>query len=195
MIRFQYLYIPAQDTGLMRSSIHPERLSRIDSLRQPSRQKESLTAQFLLEKMMREEGIDPLSVHYAYNPNGKPLWDLPGIHFSLSHSGEYAAAVLSSTQVGTDIQIHRSVSPGVIRRICTQKETEWLEADPAHRFTDLFACKEAWIKCMGTGLSNMKDLEVIFADNETICSAQNVKLFIPEKPAGYSAAVCTLKNR
>jgi 4'-phosphopantetheinyl transferase len=179
----------------MRSSIHPERLARIDSLHRPSRQKESLAAQFLLEKMMLEEGIDPRSVHYAYNENGKPLWDLPGIHFSLSHSGDYAAAVLSSTQVGTDIQIHRSVSPGVVRRVCTQKETDWLNASPEHRFSDLFACKEAWIKCMGFGLACMKKTEVIFAGNETFFIDENVNLFIPEKPSGYSAAVCALKNR
>lgn len=105
--------------------------------------------------------------------DGKPfIPDLPDIHFSLSHSGEYIACAFSDREVGLDLQEHSRVQTSTVRiakRFFSSAEYEAIlaletginadnpegPAAPAGRsplFYRLWSIKEAYLKYLGCGL-------------------------------------------
>ncbi len=89
-------------------------------------------------------------------PNGKPCFGaFPDHHFNLSHSGGWAVCALSHRPVGIDLQKVRSDSPAA--RKFTPREQEWLQGQPVDAFTALWVKKEAYLKCIGAGLTRRLD--------------------------------------
>lgn len=120
---------------------------------------------------------------------GKPYLKMP-LFFNLSHSGEYVACVLSDKEVGMDIQEKKAKAPDLNRRLLNEKETA--PKNP-QEFFRLWAVKEAYVKCKGTGL--LKDFRELYADFEESCvrdvlTGEEKELFLPKCPLGYAAAVC-----
>ena len=92
---------------------------------------------------------------YHVGEHGKP--ELPkkyGLHFNLSHSGEYAVCAISDHNIGTDIQIHQGERESLAKRFFHPEELEVLNkaADPVRCFYDLWCLKESYIKYTGRGL-------------------------------------------
>ena len=92
-------------------------------------------------------------------PDGKPAFrDLPGLHFSLSHSGSLIACAFSGREIGLDLQetTDRADPLRIARRFYTPAEYDLLRALPEARRPDLFyrlwAVKEAYLKYIGCGL-------------------------------------------
>lgn len=80
--------------------------------------------------------------------HGKPyLKDRKDMFFNLSHSGDYVLCAVSDREVGADIQKrHDRDVTGILRKILNSRE----QTDD---FFLLFSAKEAFVKCMGDGLS------------------------------------------
>ena len=119
----------------------------------------SLGAALLLDEMLQAYGLRELEQQYIIGEHGKPsLASHPELHFSLSHSGHYVACALGSSELGVDIQHQVKVNEGVVRRVCSEAEIEWLDAqDEAGRavgFLRLWSLKESWFKAVGTGLTD-----------------------------------------
>ena len=119
----------------------------------------SLGAALLLDEMLQAYGLRELEQQYIIGEHGKPsLACHPELHFSLSHSGHYVACALGSSELGVDIQHQVKVNEGVVRRVCSESEIEWLDAqDEAGRavgFLRLWSLKESWFKAVGTGLTD-----------------------------------------
>ena len=119
----------------------------------------SLGAALLLDEMLQAYGLRELEQQYIIGEHGKPLLaSHPELHFSLSHSGHYVACALGSSELGVDIQHQVKVNEGVVRRVCSEAEIEWLDAqDEAGRavgFLRLWSLKESWFKAVGTGLTD-----------------------------------------
>ncbi len=86
---------------------------------------------------------------------GKPhLEGLPGVTFSLSHSGHYAACALGQTPVGVDVQMTGSVREAVVRRQFSAQEARAIAAspDPERMFARIWTGREAYLKKLGCGL-------------------------------------------
>lgn len=99
-------------------------------------------------------GLSPLP-EIARQEGGKPFFPgLAGRHFNLSHSGTLALCALDSAPVGVDIQMVRQWRPALPRRVCSDGELAWLEAQPDFwsAFTQLWCLKEARVKQSGQGL-------------------------------------------
>ena len=81
-------------------------------------------------------------------PDGKP------VHYNLSHSGEYAACVISDSPAGVDIEKERTIRPGIMRFL-TDEEKVAVERDPNpySRFFDFWVLKESYMKAVGTGFA------------------------------------------
>jgi 4'-phosphopantetheinyl transferase len=93
-------------------------------------------------------------------PHGKPfLPDVPDFHYSLSHSGRWAAIAWGNTPVGLDIETiaPRPHAEAIVRRRCTPAELSYLldapEPERLQRFYRLWTAKEAYVKYLGTGLT------------------------------------------
>ena len=111
----------------------------------------------LLESL---DGKPPVSLAYVYGKEGKPYFrDLP-FYFNLSHSGGYVLCVISSEEIGADIQQHcgKNVEK-LARRFFSEREAAALEQAGEERekreglFYRLWARKEAYGKLTGKGIA------------------------------------------
>ena len=112
-------------------------------------------ARLLLARATNEQwGFSPLPA-LERGPHGKPFFPgLDGFEFNLTHSGSLALCALSREPVGVDIQLVKSWRPGLPRRVCSDRELDWVEqgTDRWERFSQLWALKECLTKQQGTGL-------------------------------------------
>ncbi len=105
-------------------------------------------------------GVEPRAVGLALAANGKPFVSgSGGFCFNISHSGTWVAAAVSRQPVGIDIEdIEREGNwRGIAKRYFAEAETGFIErlAEPERRraFIRHWVCKEAALKCAGTGIS------------------------------------------
>ena len=91
----------------------------------------------------------------ALGPQGKPFFPShPALHFNLSHSGPYAFCALSDVPVGVDVERLRPRRAALAKRALSEEESAWY-VSRGRRWEDfytLWTCKEARVKCLGTGL-------------------------------------------
>jgi 4'-phosphopantetheinyl transferase len=105
-------------------------------------------------------GIPPGEVALTRTPFGKPQLaaSTPRVHFNVSHSGDLVVAAFAAEAVGVDIErIRASLDLDAMADVCfSGPERAVIFGRPdgqAERFFRFWACKEAWIKADGRGLS------------------------------------------
>ncbi len=136
-----------------------ERQEKIVRYGKPEDRRRSLGAGLLLEYGLRSLGCSLLSlmpgtetVHLVRGAHGKPeLSGGTGVHFNLSHAGDYAAAVFDEGAVGIDVERARRVNVNVMRRQFTAAENAYLRSEP-DAFLWLWTRKESYCKAVGEGL-------------------------------------------
>ena len=89
-------------------------------------------------------------------PGGKPE---SKIHFNLSHSGGYIAAVVADCPVGIDVETKSDPDGRVAKRFFSGEEQQAILAaeDPQLAFRRIWTRKEAYVKCTGTGIEGAID--------------------------------------
>jgi 4'-phosphopantetheinyl transferase len=105
-------------------------------------------------------GIRPNQVKFSYGRYGKPQLATGEIYFNVSHSEELALyAIALHRQVGIDIEFQRPMPDAekLAQRFFSASEFAELSALPAAEkqvaFFRYWTCKEAYLKALGTGLS------------------------------------------
>lgn len=87
-----------------------------------------------------------------FGRNGKP-YIKGGVYFNLSHSEEYVALAVCSSEVGVDIELVRPYSAAVAKKCYTAEEREWLTKSDDRAFYKLWTGKESIMKATGMGFS------------------------------------------
>lgn len=159
----------------------------------------SAAASLLLQKGLKKYGIDEKTARYEFNRYGKPfLTDYPDLHFSLSHSGEYAAAALGYGELGCDIQQIGILNTRLLRRFFSESEAEYVLScnNPDHEFFRLWAIKESFLKAIGTGLyTPLTSFEVLSPQDDAHIIHSGDTYCIAEKAyPGLKCAVCFKKQ-
>lgn len=147
-------------------------------------QKRSLAAGLLLEQILNERGYSGDMV--AAEESGKLY--LPGVDdffFSLSHSGEYAACVVSDVPVGVDIQQKRETRANIARRFFQCEEAEHIEKQPKEKQTDMFfrywTGKESYLKLKGEGiLGGLNSFFVDLEEKRIVDNYNNQEIYLKE---------------
>ncbi len=107
-----------------------------------------LTRCLLRRELARRLGGTPEGIRFRYSEKGKPECD--GIHFNLSHSGDYLAIAFDSAPVGIDIERVRPRPrlEALARRImCPQQLAAFRERGcPLEEFHACWCATEAWVK-------------------------------------------------
>lgn len=110
-------------------------------------------------------GCQPHAVHWHTGPHGKP--HLPaeaGLHFNLSHSGDWAVLGLSPhAPIGVDLECHQGQDQidtlGLSATHFTATEQARLSQVPqarqARHFLQTWCRKEACLKALGSGLTSL----------------------------------------
>lgn len=120
-------------------------LARIDG-RNESALASGLAARALLRELLSEQP-ETAAGELFYSENGKPLH--PYAFVSLSHSGKYAAAAVSDSPVGVDIEDFREITPRKSYKLFCEEENRFvnaLEEQRSARFLFCWTRKEAFIK-------------------------------------------------
>lgn len=139
---------------------------------------------------------------FTTGDKGKPAYDgFKGIHFNITHSGEWVAVALSSGCVGVDVEKMRKIPEGVARRFFSEAENQWLdsaqtEAERKDIFFTLWTLKESFLKAIGKGLTkSLNTFTIRRAGNrqfelELDEETRGFKLCAFEFRDGYKLAAC-----
>ena len=163
MLRIIYANIdsvPDRADGLPLSSY---RLDKLASCRSVQRCRQGIGAELLLIHALRSASEDlhlPLPV--AVNPDGKPYLLGSDLHFSLSHSGSFAACALSDHPVGLDLEKRGRMRESLLRRSFSPEEQTLIRSsqDSDLLFTRIWTGKESFVKATGQGiLSPLREIQ------------------------------------
>ena len=159
--------------------LSPSRKAHIDRLRQQEDKLRSLTAELLVQKLLKEHcGVTDAVLHR--NPNGQPYLTGCDLHVSISHSNQMVACALSIDPIGIDIEKIRPMSLKIFRHLCVEEEKEYLFSgsnlsetddcqDPAvlRRLFEIWTAKEAYFKKCGTGITDLKSVNILPLPRQT----------------------------
>lgn len=135
------------------------RREKLTGLKLPADQARSAGAGLLLRHALRDSaGIALERARVAEGPHGKPyLAGHPAVHFSLSHSGRWAACAVDARPVGVDLEEVGPARLPVARRSFAAEDYQYLQGLPERErdllFAALWTAKESVLKWAGDGLS------------------------------------------
>jgi len=142
----------------------PQRYEKAMTYRFLADRKRCVRAYMLLwEGLAREYGVVCPPV-FDFGSHGKPvLRDDPGLHFSLSHSGNAVLCALDCHPVGADIEmIRRKNLEHLLSVFSDPEQASIARADsPETCFTRLWTRKESYLKLTGEGLTGTRALREI----------------------------------
>ena len=176
-----------------------QRKAKVDGYRFKKDKALSLAAGLLLKRALQEAGLDG-DGELGYGQYGKPYpKGAEDVHFSLSHSGEWAVCALSDNPVGCDIEAMRNADMRIAKRFFAPEEYEYLNSirDDGRRteaFFRLWTLKESYIKCTGEGISRPLDSFCIgFEDHRPFLKQGGGETFFyePMQLPGYAFSCCT----
>ena len=143
----------------MLMSVSPERQQKARRYKFPKGKALSLGAALALDKLLQRRGLRECDQRYLEGRHGKPsLADHPEIHFSISHSSHFVACAMADCEIGIDIQHLVKVNEPLMRRVLSDEELEMVMAQQGEErqmlFARLWALKEAYLKAVGTGITD-----------------------------------------
>lgn len=171
-----------------------ERIEKIKKCRKEEDKLRGITAGLLLEYGLRERGLAQKKLHFITEKNGKPkILENPDLHFNLTHSGEYAAAVFADTEVGIDIEHFRENDGKTPERCFSKEEQRFLLAHKdASSFTRIWTRKESYVKATGHGL-RMSFASFSTVEEQVRQKQQSECYYLQscDRIPGYWLSVCT----
>ncbi len=154
--------------------IKEEELNKLELTKEQeikSRKKESYVAYYLLNEMLKEYNLSLKDLTYKED---KPL--LPNIYVSISHKDNYIACVISSNEVGIDIERVKPVPKEISNQFFTPEEQEYIENSNLNlnSFFELYTIKECLSKIDGRGLKAFPEINII-KDNKVYLPEYKIK--------------------
>lgn len=137
----------------------------------PSRNQQWLSSRVLLQEVLKNK-TEAKRLKVLKQPNGRPFIDGLGYNFSMSHSTEYAAVLVSKTgSVGVDIEEINERIKKIARKFINEYEWQHLAGEnDLHTMYLIWSAKEAIFKWFGDGQVDFrKNMQVFFpiAENAT----------------------------
>jgi len=133
---------------------------KIESFARSNDAQRSLLGELLVRHLLAGLTKTKLPDHpFTTGEKGKPAPDgYNGVHFNISHSGQWVVAALSPASVGVDVEKIRKVPEGVAHRFFSEAENKMLqnaanESQKAEIFFTLWTLKESFLKAIGKGLT------------------------------------------
>ena len=131
------------------------------------------------------------------------------IKYNISHSGDYVAVALSERPVGIDVEHKDDRSFRITKRMFAREDAIYI-GDSQQRFREVWTIKEAFLKCLGIGITVPLDsftadyvsCDIVtgksnaFSHNKIISKGFDLKgvdyyFVTTELEDGYSLAICS----
>lgn len=154
--------------------LSPDEVERAARFRSPAHQERARMTRGILRILLgRHLQTDAREILFTYNEHGKPaLAPSRRMHFNLSHSGDYAAFVITRLgAVGVDVERVREDMTQLEEIACRyfaaseQAQLQSVaEGDRVRAFFTLWTRKEAFVKARGDGVcSGLEQFEVLLS--------------------------------
>lgn len=187
-------YADVYSVDIDENEISEYRKNRINAIKSETALKQSIGAEAVLVALAKKTNITKeFPLEYNADISGKPKFVNDNrIHFSLSHSGKFAACAMAKMPIGIDVQMIKKPNLQIAKKYFTDNELK-LNDGSEKWFMRIWARKEAVVKAEGSGISiglskidvscnNVKlnddeyYVEDIAIQNEKYCMAVAVKL-------------------
>ena len=137
----------------------------------------SLAAGIALDKGLKEIGLNEKDLDIEINEYGKPYFkDQANIKFNLSHSIDTSICVISSKEVGCDIEKIRKYNAKIVNKCFSNEEQGFIKKalNKNEAFTRIWTLKESFLKAIGKRVDfNMNNITIIPQENNIIIK-QNI---------------------
>jgi len=133
--------------GLTVPDFGPAFHAHLEAKHNPALKRASLNAWHLLAQGLRSLGLTALPT-VEYTPSGKPVFSNAELHFSLSHSADLAAALISSAPCGVDLELIQVQTAERLYARCLSTAERQNHCD----FFEIWTKKEAAAKLTGDGM-------------------------------------------
>ena len=167
MTRLYALNITELDIPSILPLLPLARQEKVQKLHKEADKARSAGAGWLLQYALEQAGIPREAQSFETSPLGKPfLKNHPHIHFSLSHSGQWAACAVGDAPLGVDVEQPRCTME-IAKRFFRPDELP--ETENKDFLLRLWTAKEAFVKAIGGGLIIPLDsFQVILRENEAV---------------------------
>ena len=151
-----------------------EKQQRVKAFKQIDDRKRTVIGEMLARKMLSEYcHISEQQIFFKIGEHGKP-YAVNCAEFNISHSKNMVVCAISDNSVGIDVEKIRPIGINILHKLCTDRDLEYMFGNmvsfndlPAcfsnkelKRFYELWSAKEAYFKCVGTGLKNLKSISM-----------------------------------
>lgn len=183
--------INEKEMKLWFDAMSSERQSEVMRLAAESKRAAKTAADHLCRQAISEFcNVPAESIEFLKNEFGKPYAKNLPVHFSISHSGDIVACAVSDKEIGIDIEKIRPVNLKAAVKFATENELEYISTNE-NRFFEIWTLKEAYFKCIGTGLgSDIKDVSFSITPFQIICSESGYNLSLYDMKKEYICAIC-----
>lgn len=160
-------------------------------LQNKQKQKAKIAADRLCRLAISEFcGIEKEQVEFDLSERGKPYAVNCNVNFNISHSGDFVVCAVSDNEIGIDIEKIRHVNPRTAERFACPDELDYIKSEE-NGFFKIWTLKEAYFKCIGTGLgADIKNVSFDICENGIICSNSGFDCSFINIADGYICAVC-----
>ena len=186
--------VPEDEIHLWYAQMSEAKKASVDRILSKEKQLSKIAADALCRKAISNEcGIPCSEIIFGTVKNGKPFAVNAQINFNVSHSGNIVVCAVADREIGIDIEKIRNVNPKTVQRFATENEIELIKKVP-DGFFKIWTLKEAYFKCIGTGLgSDIKNVSFDISDERIICSETGFDFAFKNIADGYICSVC-IKN-
>lgn len=151
---------------------------KIKRLANDNLKRESIAGEYLLINGLKEYfNVDYNNIEIIKNSNGKPFIKDKDIYFSISHADNFVVCVLSTKDIGIDVEKIKEVNLKTLELFATDKEKDYIinTLDKVEeRFFRIYTLKEAYVKMQGTDLTRIKDNELNFKNNSFYANDKSI---------------------
>ncbi len=134
--------------------------------------------------------VSPAEIRFSKNEFGKPFAVGLDVFFSISHSGDLVYCAVSDREIGIDIEKNREIRLDAAKRFACESELEYIGGS-TERFFEIWTLKEAYFKCIGTGLgADIRSVSFKKTDGSYECSENGFLLTKLGLPDGYTGFIC-----
>ena len=156
------------------------RKAKIKELKNELLKRRTIAGEIIVRKLLSDVARKtPEYFIITIDCNGKPqIKNHKGLFFNISHSESKIAVVVSDEEIGIDIEVMRLYSLRLAKKICNEEEllyifghypdetdfTENASKETLHRFFEIWTAKEAYFKCIGTGIPSLGKMKALSCD-------------------------------
>lgn len=138
-----------------------EKQNRVNRFRFTDDKKRTIAGDMLARMTIADYcNVNYGDIVFEKNKCGKPFAkDIP-IEFNISHSDEFILCAISKSPIGVDIEKIRPIDLSIVERVCNKAELEYVLDDDSYKhFFEIWTFKEAYFKCIGTGITDFKSID------------------------------------